>query len=95
MGAKGFCYLVLFKEEGERFTAKCLDLPDCIAEGATFEEAKQHIIVVMSSAVRSLIEKNILPPPSLDFEDYRYSWPELSGPHQTGMGILFYIEWPV
>jgi predicted RNase H-like HicB family nuclease len=84
-------YLVLFKEDSNRISAQCLDLPGCTAEGATFEEAKQHIIEAMRIGVQRLKDSNLPVPDSLEWEDYVYGWPELSAPGQTAMGILFGI----
>ncbi len=83
------CYLVIIRREKDRYIARCADLPDCSAAGATFDEAHQRLITAMRAAVRHLQETGQPVPESLDIEDYRYGWPELSSESQTAFGLLF------
>lgn len=57
--------VVVFEDEGERFVAECVDLPGCISEGRTADEALENLKDAARGYLASLERhREPIPPPS-------------------------------
>jgi len=63
-------FLVVIKNEGEKFTATSPDLPGIIAFGATLAEAKDNIDLAIDRFVRARQEARLPVPESESFREY-------------------------
>ncbi len=63
-------FLVVIEKANKNFSAYSLDLPGCVATGATREEVEKNMYEAIEMHMQGLLEDNLPIPESKSFAEY-------------------------